>query len=336
MRSTHIALGAALILACAVAPRAVAAQDAQAKAVDLLAQARKALGGDDKLRAVKSLQANGSFKRMAGNNNLDGDLDIEIQLPDKYRRNESVDGPFGQTIDRTEALNGADMWNDTNRSGGPGGGGFGGGFGRGGDRGGGFGGGGFGGGRPGGPPPAAGGDAQGGNAGAPAGARGQFDPERLRQLQLQMRRADFSRLLIALLLSTDAPATWVGTAQSPEGNADVVEIKRADGDATRVFLDQKTHIPLMLTWQGPAFAAGRGGRGGRGRGGAQAQGDVQAQPPAPPVFAMHLGDYKSVNGIRLPFTITRSVNDETIEDVSMKSYKVNPAFKADTFAQPKK
>jgi len=328
MRSTNLALAAALIIACAVAARPAGAQDAPAKAADLLAQARKALGGD-RLRAVKSLQASGTFRRVAGNNTLDGDLDIEIQLPDKYRRNESVDGPLGQTIDRTEALNGTDIWNDTNRSGGPGGGGFaGGGLGRG-DRGG-FGG--FGGGARRGGDAAArgGGDAQGAN-GAAAGGRRQFDPERLRQLQLRMRQADFSRLLIALLLSTDAPATWVGTAQSREGNADVVEIQPADGDATRLFLDQATHMPLMLTWQGPAFAAGRAGRGG-----ARAQGDAQAQPPAAPTLAMHLGDYTTVDGIKLPSTITRSVNDQTIEDVSIKRYKVNPSFKADTFTQPKK
>src|SRR3954469_20931734 len=92
-----------LAVACALpatfAARPAVAQDALAKGADLLAQARKALGGDDKLRAVKALQMNGSFKRMAGNNTLEGDLDIEMQLPDKYRRNESVGVPGGASVD---------------------------------------------------------------------------------------------------------------------------------------------------------------------------------------------------------------------------------------------
>ena len=166
--------------------------------------------------------------------------------------------------------------------------------------------------------------------------------------------------MLGWLLTTDAPVTWVGTAQSPEGNADVLEIKPADGDATRLFLDVSTHMPLMMTWQGPAIRAlqGRGGRGGagggRGRGNGNGNGGDanpgvdQVQPdqgaPAPPraqgppanaTFAMHLSDYKAVNGIKLPFTMTRSLNDQTLEDITIKSYKVNPSFKGNTFTKPK-
>ena len=51
------------------------------------------------------------------------------------------------------------------------------------------------------------------------------------------------------MTTTDAPVAWIGTAQSPEGNADVLEVKNADGVATRLFLDVTTHMPLMLTWR---------------------------------------------------------------------------------------
>src|SRR5262245_51001265 len=58
------------------------------KGAALLAEARKAIGGDDKLRAVKTLQSKGVYKRTAGNNTQEGDVEVLIELPGKYRRNE--------------------------------------------------------------------------------------------------------------------------------------------------------------------------------------------------------------------------------------------------------
>ena len=50
---------------------------------------------------------------------------------------------------------------------------------------------------------------------------------------------------------------------------------------------------------------------------------------------MHLSDYRAVNGIKLPFTITRSLDDQTLEEITIKSYKVNPSLKGNTFTKPK-
>ena len=86
------------------------AQDA-AKGASLLAEARKALGGEDKLRAVKTLEMKGDFKRAAGQNTVEGDLEIRIERPDKMRRDEDLSLPGGgPAIVRTEVLNGADVW----------------------------------------------------------------------------------------------------------------------------------------------------------------------------------------------------------------------------------
>jgi len=325
----------ALAVAAPMAVR-VAAQDAQSKGAALLTEAKKAVGGEDKLQAVKTLQANGSFRRTAGNNTIDGDVEVMIELPDKYRRNESLGFAGGPTVDRTEALNGVDTWDATSGTG-AGGGGFGGGGrgGFGGRGGGGFGRrGGFGG----------GGGARAGQTGDPGTAQtggGQIDPQRVREAQRRMRQAELSRLMLGWLLYTNASVTWVGTAESPEGNADVLEVKPANGDVTRLFLDVSSHMPLMMTWQGPPvrFAQGRRGRGAgdaaRDQGG-QSGGDSQAQnPPAATTLAMHFSDYKNVNGIKLPSTITRSVNGQTMEELAIKGYKVNPSFKSDTFTNPK-
>jgi hypothetical protein len=109
---------------------------------------------------------------------------------------------------------------------------------------------------------------------------------------------------VATLLSTSSPVAWIGTAQSPEGNADVIEIK-IDGNPTRLFLDTSTHLPLMLTWNA-----------GRNR-----------------TQEMHLSDYKAVGGIKLPHLVTRGANGETSEEWTIKSYKINPNFKANTFTK---
>jgi hypothetical protein len=278
-----------LVLVCAANARA---QDA-AKGASLLAQARQALGGEDKLRAVKTLQVKGDFKRLAGQNTIEGALEVRMERPDKLRRDEDLSPPGGgPAIVRTEVVNGTQVWDDN--SGGTLGG-FGGrGFGRGG----------FGGRRGIGP------DAQAPGAPAPA-----IDPVQLHERQRITRQADLARFRLIWLLDTDAPAAWVGTAESPDGKADVLEIQTTDGPA-RLFLDQATHKPLMLTWHGA-------GLGRRGRGGDPA--------PPQPTLQMTLGEYKAFNGIQLPQHVTRGVNGQTLEEWNVKSYSINPSFKADVF-----
>jgi outer membrane lipoprotein-sorting protein len=313
------------VLAVAAGDRllAQATEDPQ-KGAALIAEARKAIGGDDKLRAVKTLQSKGTYKRTAGNNTQEGDVEVLIELPNKYRRNELSGFAGGPTQERVEVLNGDDVW-DINAAGG----GFGG-FGRFGRGGGGD----FGGGRRG----DGGFRGQGGQAGQPDGAqaapggRGAIDPERLKEIQRRQRQTELARLTLMWLLTTDQPVVWVGTAQSPEGNADVLEVRAADGPSTRIFLDQSTHLPLMMTTQ-----AG-GGRGGLRRGGPEAptpndaprRGGAGGQPIT---IETHLSDYKAVSGIKLPHLITRGVNGQTNEEWEIKSFKINPGLKGNTFTK---
>jgi hypothetical protein len=324
-----------------------------AKGAALLAEARKAVGGEDKLAAVKRLQVKGEMRRGQGNLTLDGDSEVFFELPDKFRRNESLSlGPGGPGLDRVEVLNGSDIWDENNNAGG------GGRFGRGGDFGG------FGGGRRGG--------FDLGQAGGNDQGRGQgIDPERLKEAQLRARRTEVARLLLAFLLTTDSPVAWIGTAQSPDGTADVLEVKAADGTATRLFLESASHMPLMMTWTTGGQRGGRGGQGGgqggfqgRARGGdAAPQGGAPQAPPqaaaqggaqpaagaavdtvqgrrgrgfgggAPATLEMHLSEYKVVNGLKLPHLITRGTNGETAEEWVIKSYRLNPTFKGNTFTK---
>lgn len=338
-----------LILAALVGAAVPAAAQDAAKGATLLNQARAALGGADKLAAITRLQLSGEFKRAQGNNTQEGDFEIQIEAPDKYKLTEDTGTAGGPTSERVQALNGTEIWDANDTGGFPGGGrggrGFRGGFG--GDRGGGGGDrGGFGGRRGGGD---AGADGQ---AAAGAQGRGQFDPERVRDLQRRQRQTDLDHLLLVTLLSSSAPVTWIGTAQSPDGMADVLEFKPQDGQATRLFLDQTSHMPLMITWEGAARGGGGRGRFGRRGGNAGARGaDAEARggdaaagaapagaaPAAPQAttLEMHLSNYKTENGLKLPHFISRGANGQTQEELTIKSYKLNPNFKSNTFIQPK-
>ena len=51
--------------------------------------------------------------------------------------------------------------------------------------------------------------------------------------------------------ATDAEMTYGGEAEAEDGKADVIDVKTGSGTPMRVFFDQETHLPLMLTYEGP-------------------------------------------------------------------------------------
>ena len=338
------------------------AQDA-AKGAVLMAAARQAVGGATRLTAVKTLQVTGTFRRVIASSDSDGDIEVFLELPDKYLRSEKTGTPGQPSIETIEALV-ATAVRDVVRGGGRGG--------AGGGRGGGGGGGGGGDAAP--PEDAAvdrgdglgaldardrQGDGQGGgqgageNVGTAAGRGGSgVDPDTARRA----RQAEVGRLWLMWLLKADEPVTWIGIAESPDGKADVLETRFA-GELTRLFLDAVSHMPLMMTWQAVAGGAGgRGGRrGGRGSGGGgsgaaggdggggggggrrgavpDSAGPRQGGPPQPMTFEMTFGDHRAVNGMKLPHVVTRGIDGKTIEQWTIRSYRVNPSFNAETFTR---
>ena len=228
------------------------------KGAALMDEARKALGGVAKLSAIQRLEFKGVSRRAQGDQAVEGDFTIQLEPFEKYKRVEeiAIGGNAGLIIERTEALNGAESWENSG-GGFPGRGGFGGGFpGGGGPPGG---GGGF---RGGGGGDRGRGGALGELIGAARGGQDQagIDPERLKQLQLAQRQQEVARLVLATLLATKGTVAWIGTGQAPEGLADVVEITQPTHPPVRLLLHQTTHMPLMMMWEGPA-ARGGGGLG---------------------------------------------------------------------------
>ncbi|MGH9386743.1 MAG: hypothetical protein ACRD2N_20935, partial [Vicinamibacterales bacterium] len=238
MRLT-IAVVAVVMLAAAfdvdrVVPTPLQAAD---RVSDVVSAMRKALGGEDKVAALKGLSAEGPFRRTMGRRDMEGTLNLVIMRPDKMRRVEEmamggmVGGP---TIERTSVLSGNTAWDDTANRGGMGGGmqivirG------------------------PGeGPGP--------GGANAPT-------PEQLNEARVRRMRVQLQRYMAAFV--GEPPTPWVdaGVAESPEGKADILETKEETGRVLRLFVDQATHLPLMVQYQDPKPMIMMQGGPGRGPG----------------------------------------------------------------------
>jgi hypothetical protein len=304
---------------------------AQDKAADVIKEMRKALGGD-KLDALKSLSLEGPFQREMGPRQMAGTAALTIQLPDRMYRSEDVELPGGASMERIIALNGATAWDDMKQRGGMGGG------------------------------------MQIVMRG-PGG--GDLNPQAMEEVLLRRTRTEMMRYLLAFFGGTGLQPTYVAVAESPDGKADVVEAKNEGGATVRLFVDQQTHLPLMLQYTEvrPRMmfdGRGRGGRGGGGPGGrggtpdapasgappdaggpppAERGGDPaqrpnpeemrrrmeQMPPPAPSNVTLYLSDFKKVDGVTLPHRLTQSVEGKPVEEWTIEKVKVNPALKADFF-----
>lgn len=287
----------------------IAAQD---RVAAIIKDTRKALGGEDKIDALKTLIAEGPFRRSMGGRDMEGTLVVTLGRPDKMHRLEElqmggmVGGPL---IERTMAVSGTSSWEDSQNRGGMGGG-------------------------------MRIMIAQGPGPNGSQMTEAQINEARTRRMRVQMYR------LTAALLA-DAGTAWVdaGVAESPDGKADILETKEETGRTLRLFIDQDSKLPLMVQYQDPKPMVMV--NGGRGPGGPRPPGapdapapmseedrqkrieEMRRNPPQLGTYAMHLSDFKKVDGIMLPHKIETSLDGEPNEEWTIEKFKVNPSVKAD-------
>ena len=289
-----------LVIAAAMAePGAgVSAQDAGTKAQQLIKQARAALGGDK----LKSMSVTGNYRRKFGQMEMSGEVNYDLLLPDMMMKTETMNPAPSLEITRLETINGDDVWEDQQQHGGGGGMVI---IRRG----------------PGGP---------------------EADPKRAQAAMRQGIRSDFARLSIGLLLTTPSSFpvefSFAGEAEAPEGKADVLDVKGPGGFAARLFLDQKTHRPLMLTFNGikPRIVTERAAAVHRSpeemeKRAKEMEPEMSKQPVVE--FRIHFSDYREVNGVSIPHRLTRSIEDEVNEEMEIKNVKINPQFKPEKFVK---
>ena len=316
-RVTSVA--AAMLVASAIqfSTSVVVGQD---RVAGIISATRKALGGEDKIAGLKTLTAEGPFRRSMGGRDMEGTVTLTLGRPDKMHRLEEMQmGGMvgGPVIERTMAVNGATSWEDTQNRGGMGGG----------------------------MRIMMAGPGQG-----PGG--GTLTPEQINEARTRRMRVQMYRLTAALFADAGTPWVDAGVAESPDGKADILETKEETGRTLRLFIDQTTKLPVMVQYQDPkpmvminnGPGRGPGGPGGPppppGPGGAprpqmspeeleKMREEMRRNPPPLGTYALHLSDFKKVDGILLPHKIETSLDGEPNEEWTIEKFKVNPSIKAD-------
>src|ERR1044072_6113570 len=99
----------------------IAGAEAQTKRKALPRRPRAALGGESKLAKVQGLSAVGTVAREMGDRQITGDLTIDLQLPDKMVRTDSMSPMGDATIVLLQGINGDTLLrNSKTLNGGPG------------------------------------------------------------------------------------------------------------------------------------------------------------------------------------------------------------------------
>jgi len=110
---------------------------------------------------------------------------------------------------------------------------------------------------------------------------------------VRQARAEMFRQLLALSLSDHDPDRAVNYA----GDG-VLEISSKDGESVRLQVDEKSGMPLKLSYQ-------------------------ESGPQGPASFEQIYSDWREVSGVRVPFAWTVTQAGKTYAEVKIQDYKIN-------------
>ncbi len=185
------------------------------------------------------------------------------------------------------------------------------------------------------------------------------------------RRADFTRVLLGLLLRTPSEVpveySYAGIYKEPDGLAEMIDVKGKDGFAARLYLEEKTHRLLALTYRGKQLShavrimarlSGNAPPPPRPMPNEkkptpeqQAQQQVarwaamenrrkqfeEALASAPEVeYRWVFSEFKTVKGFNLPHHLAKSEAGNEYEEWEINSFKINPKFAPTTFGSKDK
>ncbi len=294
----------------------------------ILADARAALGGETKLAAVKTLAATGQATRVTDNSSsAPADVELAFELPDKFMKTDVVAILPNAAVTRTTGFNGDKAIDVIDK------------------------------------PPTAGNIVI--RMGGPGEGEGSTQTPEQREAQqrakLVSNKQELARVTLGMLLPSLATYplefSYGGQAESPDGKADIVDVKGEGEFAVRLFIDTKTHLPLMLSWMAKEPLVIKRTFGGPGMAGGHAPGDAKVGPghaaqggPPPKMtpeqmekmkqetaeqvkaaesklrtveYRLYYSDYRDVDGVKVSFTLQRAIDGKPVEQVAFDKVKIN-------------
>jgi hypothetical protein len=252
-------------------------------AAKVLADMQAALGGATKVAAVKTLTAKGIIKRVNPRGTVENETELSMELPDKIVTRSRIAGEGPMAIYRMMGFNGDGLINETDAP----------------------------------PNLAQGMRAETSDRVRAAGGAGQTEEQRaaMTARQLLVQKKEFARLTLAMFGMSYAgfplKFAYGGEAESADGVAHIVEATGADDFKVQLFVDAKTHQPLMMMWTDPGAGVNAGKMIER---------------------RLYYSDFKATGGLTLPHTVRRAVDGQTTEETTYAEIAVNPKIDGKKFA----
>ena len=174
----------------------------------------------------------------------------------------------------------------------------------------------------------------------------QASPEEMEKMLRRIYNAEFSRYLLALIITPPPSLTveykYAGESEVEDAQADVIDVTAPEKFSVRIFFDKKSHLPLLLSYRGPKPRVVTMTRPPGGslkpedikKHREEAEKKMQAEGPAAPEevdFYIRLSEHKKVGGLMLPHKLTFLTENEVAEEFEISKYELNPQFKADLF-----
>ena len=260
-----------------------------------LEKGRNALGDVQSLKALSLTGARRvSTQTPEGPGTMSRESEMHFLLPDKFLRSETVEMPGGmQGPAIVEALDGATSWREVQNA-----------------------------------PAHA--NIVIRTPGVGPGASGPQEAE----ARTKMLRTIYLRNMLMYTLSApagvDVQFEYAGEAESDDGRAWVINAKGPENFAMRLFIDQKTNMPVMASWRGmqarPMIRTIR------------MQGpppekvpEIDEPKPKEVEFEARLSEHKKVGGLLLPHVMTVTSEGKLTEEYEIKSARANPNLKPEKF-----
>jgi hypothetical protein len=297
--------------------RNAASQNETVRAKELIKLSRAAIGGEEVLSKIQTITATGKYNRFVKYTSvqspkkveqkqkaLPGKMEFEFALPDKFRRRVAGAGLRGFDYSFAQVVSGAEAWRD---------------------------------------PPMRPMSSYNDRRVIDVG-----DVERTAFIQATSAKQELSYFSIGWLM-LPLPAyplemSYLGLYQLGAEKTHAIIAEGTSGFRFTLLLDAKNHEPVALAisfveeiqpvieveaavffnrkYMQETFARARAERKAR------------TKPPQPCEMLIRFSDRRPVNGVRLPFRVTTSLNGEVIEEMSINQFEINRRVDLKKFAGP--